>query len=110
MEKQKLPNATAVLVLGIFSILTCWCYGILGIILGGLSLFLAQKDSKLYKSNPDNYSNYQNLNIGRVLSIIGLVLSLLMIALMIWLISIVGVDGLNNQPLMEQRIHQYFGV
>lgn len=110
MEKQKLPNATAVLILGIFSIITCWCYGILGIILGTISLFLAQKDIKSYKLDPDNYSNYNNLNIGRVLSIIGIVLSVLMIIFIIWIISIVGLDALNNEQLMTQRIHQYFGV
>ena len=39
MEKQKLPNATAVLVLGIASILTCCCYGIIGLILGIVAFF-----------------------------------------------------------------------
>lgn len=31
MEQQKLPNATIILVLGILSIVTCCCYGIVGL-------------------------------------------------------------------------------
>ena len=32
--KQQLPNATLVLIFGIASIVTCFCYGILGLIFG----------------------------------------------------------------------------
>ena len=64
MENQKLPNATAVLILGIFSILTCCCYGIISIILGAIGLVLANKDAKLYAENPSAYTNYNNLKIG----------------------------------------------
>ena len=39
-----LPNATAVLVLGILSIVTCWLYGIPGIIMGIIAIVLAQKE------------------------------------------------------------------
>ena len=34
MEQQKLPNATLILVFGIISIVTCCCYGIIGLIFG----------------------------------------------------------------------------
>ena len=40
MENQKLPNATAVLILGILSIITCCCYGIFSVILGSLGIVL----------------------------------------------------------------------
>ena len=36
--QQQLPNATAVLVLGIISIVGCFCYGIIGLILGIIAL------------------------------------------------------------------------
>ena len=32
--KKDLPNATVVLVLGILSLIFCWCYGFFGLILG----------------------------------------------------------------------------
>ena len=71
MEKQKLPNATAVLILGICSILTCCCWGIIGLILGIVAIILAQKDLKLYNENPELYGGYSNLNTGKILAIIG---------------------------------------
>lgn len=75
MENQKLPNATAVIVLSIISIITCCCFGIIGLIFGLIALFLANKDMKLYRENPELYSNYSNLNTGRILAIIATVLS-----------------------------------
>ena len=108
MENNKLPNATAVLVLGILSIITCWCYGVIGIVLAVVALFLAKKDSSLYKESPERFDNYQNLNIGRVLAIIGLVLSVLFLAFMVWIISVVGMDALQNEDLMRERIQEYF--
>ena len=39
MEQQKLPNVTLILVLGIASIILCWCYGVLGLILSIIANF-----------------------------------------------------------------------
>jgi len=108
MENQKLPNATAVLVLGILSILTCICYGG-GLIFGAIALFLAASDLKLYRTAPENFTNYQNLNVGRILSIIGIVLSVIMILMVIWVISVVGMDALGNEELARERMQDYFG-
>ncbi|HLF53041.1 CCC motif membrane protein [Flavobacterium sp.] len=96
MEKRNLPNATAVLVLGILSILTCCCYGIIGLILGIIALVLANKDMKLYRENPELYSNYQNLNIGKILAIIGVVLSAIYFMVNIYLYVVVGEEGMKD--------------
>lgn len=76
-NQQPLPNATASLVLGILSIFFCFTYGVIGVILGIIGLVLANKDRKLYQSNPEAYSSdsYKNSNAGRTCSIIGLILS-----------------------------------
>ncbi|UNY97518.1 DUF4190 domain-containing protein [Zhouia spongiae] len=85
MEQTKLPNATIVLVLGILSFIGCCCTnGFAGLVLGGISLFLANKDEKLYRKNPENYSNHGQLKTGKILSIIGIVLSLILIAVYIY--------------------------
>lgn len=102
---QKLPNATAVLILGIASILTCCCYGIIGIILGIIALVLAKKDMQLYNSNPSAYSNYSNLNIGRILAIVGLVLSAIYLIYMIVLFSTLGMEGI--QQMQEEMMRKY---
>lgn len=108
MENNKLPNANIVLALGILSVITCICYGIFGIIFGIIALVLAQKDMNLDRSNDIQYTNYQTVNIGRVLAIIGIVLSVLFIILIIWVISIVGIDALKDEDLMRERLQEYF--
>jgi cbb3-type cytochrome oxidase subunit 3 len=107
MEKRKLPNAIAVLVLGILSILTCWCYGIVGLILGVVALVLAAQDMKKYNENPELYTDVSNVNIGRILAIIGISLSTIFLALVIYLFSL-GADGMkdferNLRIKMEQQ-------
>ena len=48
MERQVLPNATTSLVLGIFSVLTCICYGVIGLPLGIVAFVLGNKAIKVY--------------------------------------------------------------
>ncbi|MFT3945982.1 MAG: hypothetical protein QM763_03325 [Agriterribacter sp.] len=47
-SQQPLPNASAVLALGIISIVGCCCYGIPGVICAIIALVLYGKDAKLY--------------------------------------------------------------
>lgn len=72
MEKQPLPNATAVLVLGICSIV----FGCLfvGLVLGIIGIVLSGKGRKLYKESPELYDGYGSLNAGFIMSIIGTIL------------------------------------
>jgi len=109
MENRKLPNATAVLVLGILSILLCWCYGIIGLILGIIALAISKKDFTMYNAAPQNFDNYQNLNIGRILAIIGVILSVITIILFIWVINTIGMDALGNEELMRERLQELQG-
>lgn len=95
MERRKLPNATAVLILGILSIVTCCCYGVPGLIFGGIALYLYAKDMKEYREEPEAYVNYGNLNIGRILAIIGLALSAL------WLITVIVANMMYTEEEME---------
>ncbi|MBI9053872.1 MAG: hypothetical protein JEY96_08655 [Bacteroidales bacterium] len=75
--QQQLPNATAILVLGILSIVTCWCIGIPGLVMGIIAIVLSRKSKLLYIENPMQYTegSYKNMNAGRVCAIIGTVLS-----------------------------------
>ena len=108
MEKQKLPNATRVLVLGIASILTCCCYGIIGLILGIVAIVLAKKDSATYNENPELYSGYANLNTGKILAIIGIVLSAIYLIITIYFYTVIGEDGMKDfqQNLIEKMKQQ----
>lgn len=90
LVQQSLPNATAVLVLGILSIVTCWCIGIPGLVMGIIAIVLSGKSKKLYQENFAQYSeaSYKNLNAGRICAIIGTVLSsiYLSFALIKWIV------------------------
>jgi hypothetical protein len=89
-NKQPLPNATAVLVLGIIAIPSCICYGIPAIVLGIIALAISQKSVQLYKENPELYSGYENLKAGRITGIIGLCLGASFFVFMIIYILIIG--------------------
>ena len=59
--QEQLQNATLILVLGILSIVGCFCYGILGVILGIVAIVLAQKATNTYNQDPDLYIGYQTM-------------------------------------------------
>lgn len=87
-SKQPLVNSTAVLVLGICSIV-CACFFV-GLILGIIGIVLSKPGKKLYAENPDLYEGYGNLNAGFIMSIIGTSLSGLHIIYWIIVVAILG--------------------
>jgi hypothetical protein len=85
-----LPNATTALVLGIISIPTCCCFGIVGLVCGIIAIVLGHRALKLYRSNPShfNISSYNNANAGFVCGIVGTVFSALCLFYFIYLMII----------------------
>ncbi|MBS4041748.1 MAG: DUF4190 domain-containing protein [Flavobacteriales bacterium] len=108
MEKQKLPNGIAVLILGIASILSCCFYGI-GLILAIVALVLAKKDTALYNQNPEGYANYGQIKTGKILAIIGLVINIIYLLFAIWLIATVGFENLQDQDAVRRIMTEKFG-
>ncbi len=88
-EKYPLPNATAVLVLGICSIVFS-CFFV-GLILGIIGLALSGKGRSMYHSEPEKYEGYGTLNAGFILSIIGVVLGV--IYLIYWIYMWIIIDS-----------------
>lgn len=80
-----LPNSSAVLTLGILSIVLCWCHGILGMIMAIIALVLANRDLALLESNPDMYTqnSINNVKTGRTVAIIGLILAVAFLFILI---------------------------
>lgn len=109
MNQQKLPNALTVLILGIVSIITCCCYGIVSVIVGGIGLYLAKKDLLIYNANPELYADYNNLKIGRILCIIGIILGVLYIIYVIVLIAMFGITALSDPQLMQEKMQEMLG-
>ncbi len=87
-----LPNATASLVLGIFSIVTSWCCGfiaIIGLTLGIIGLLLGSKALNIYQADPGKYTvnSQKNANAGKICSIIGIAISGVLILIgLIWVL------------------------
>ena len=75
--KQSLPNATAVLVLGICSVVFSCFY--VGVICGIIGLVLSSKGRAMYRQNPEQYEGWGQLNAGWIMSIIGTVLGAIFI-------------------------------
>ncbi len=87
-SSKSLPNATAVLVLGILSIVMCWTYGVLGLILGIIAIVLHRKDKEVYATNPAMYEqSFKNSKAGNVCGIIGIVLSVLFLLYVIAMVA-----------------------
>lgn len=87
-----LPNATAILVLGILSIVLCFICGI-------VALVLSAGDRRLYQQEPHIYTSgsYELVRAGRICSIIGLCLwgafILLYIGIFIFAFSVAGFNN-----------------
>ncbi len=91
-NQVKLPNATAVLVLGIRSIPTCFCFGLVGLVCGIIALIMASKASAIYSNSPETYTKASlgNLKAGKICAIVGTSLSALYFLYIIIYFAIAG--------------------
>lgn len=106
MEKQTLPNSTLILIFGILSILTCCCWGIVGLIFGIIALMLAKKAKALYLAEPEIYTGYNNVKTGKILAIIGVILSAIYLIANIVILIMYGPEGIEQ---MQQDILREYG-
>jgi hypothetical protein len=99
MEKQKLPNETAVMILGLTSFIGCCCSsGILGVILSGVGLYLAKKSEQLYMQNPETY-NKGSLNAWKIVNMVSLGISAVFVIYLIYLIATGQYDEMNERNM-----------
>lgn len=88
-NEKELPNATAVLALGIISIVGCFMYGVPGLICGIIALSLHKKDKEMYSMSPATYeTSFKNSKAGYICAVIGTSLSGAVIALLIFVIML----------------------
>ena len=93
--QRDLPNATAILVLGILSLIFCWCYGVLGLILGIIAVAMAGTQRKMYWESPLEYteSSFKNVNAGRTCAIIAICISAFVF--LFWILVFMGIIALG---------------
>ncbi len=95
---KELPNATTILVLGIVSIVTCFCYGVPGLVVGIICLNMAKKAKAEYFMNPGVYTeaSYKNMNGGRICGLVGTILSSLYVAFWIIYVLVIVAAGVGG--------------
>ncbi len=104
--KEKLPKSTASLVLGIFSIITCFCYGLPGIILGVIGFMQAKQAIAINNENLDTYEGVGNANAGKIMSIIGVVFGVIYLLVIVGVISYFGWETLQNPELLQEKMQE----
>ena len=101
--QQKVPNEEAVLVLGILSLVTCFCYSIgwlPGLIMSIIALVLSGKSEQAYNANPDAYleKSYKNMKAGRICAIIGVVINgLILLGMIALLFGVIASPGFMDE-------------
>ncbi|CAM3551196.1 hypothetical protein FSS13T_07820 [Flavobacterium saliperosum S13] len=97
MEKQKLPNEQVVMILGILSYIGCCCTnGILGVILSGIGLYLANKDEKLLTENPEGYLP-GSLKTWKIINLVSLIISALFVIYLVYLLATGKYEEMQSQ-------------
>ena len=86
------PSSTAALVLGIVSLVTFFCYGIVGIVLGIIAIAQANKSIQASNENPGMYSESSigNAKAGKIMGIIGIILGALVLLYVIFIFVLIG--------------------
>ncbi len=109
MEQQKLPNATPALILGILSFICC-CFsaGIGGVIMSGIAFFLAGKDEKTYKAQPEIYSNFSQVKTAKIIALIGLILAILTLAWSAY--QIIAAGGWDGYMEQQKEVYRQMGI
>lgn len=105
MEKQKLPDEIAVMLLGLLSFVGCCCTnGFGGIILSGVGIYLAQKSEKLLITYPDVYK-MGDMKAWKIVNYVGLAISIVYALLYIFL-KVTGLDE-TILEMQEEMIRRY---
>lgn len=83
-QQQPLPGASTVLTMGIIALIgSLTCCGPFAAIFSIIGLVQAKQAEKIYQEEPADYTGYENVRTGRILSYIGLVISIILLILSI---------------------------
>ena len=96
-QQKSIPNANAVLVLGIISIVGCVLYGLPGLVCGIIALAMFKKVKATYLTDKMMYeSSYKNANAGYICAIIGTIISALYFLFAIFFIFLAASNGFSR--------------
>ncbi len=89
-QRETLPNAQTILIMGILSIVFA---GLIGMILAIITLSQAKKPMEMIRQYPGRYNGESNVKIGRVLAIISLALLGLIVVVLVLVLAVVGINS-----------------
>ncbi len=96
---KDLPHSTTILVLGILSLIFCWCYGLIGLVLGIIAVALSNGQRRLYWESPGEYTedSYRSVNSGRTCGIIAICISaVIMLIVLVFFMGVFSLFALSN--------------
>ncbi len=102
--KEKLPNGTLIVILGILGYLCCCFFGF-GLIPSAIAFFLARKSEKLYSENPEAYDNFSQIKTGKIVALIALILNILMIVRVVYVLT--SGDWEENMERSREMMEQW---
>lgn len=94
--QETLPNAVAVLVLGILSIIGLFCYGVIGLILAIIALGLGIEPTRKYRMEPERYtdSSWSQVKAGKICSWVTLgIIALFFLVFLVFGLAVIGIGG-----------------
>lgn len=99
--KRDLPDAVTVLVLGILSLIFSFSCGIIGLILGIVSVVMASSQRRIYLAAPHDYTenSFKNVNTGRVCGIISICFSAIAFVIVVLIFCGIVVLGISAATL-----------
>ena len=84
MNQRPLPGASTALTMGILALIgSLTCCGPFAAIFSIIGLVQAKEAEKVYQEEPADYTGYENVRTGRILSYIGLAISIILLLLTI---------------------------
>ncbi|MGB5554231.1 MAG: CCC motif membrane protein [Flavobacteriaceae bacterium] len=87
---QQLPGASSAMTMGILSIvLSLCCCGPFGAIFSIIGLSNAKSAENIYRQQPGEFSGYENVKTGRVLSYIGIAIAAIQLVIFILYFSLI---------------------
>jgi hypothetical protein len=96
MTNKKLPNATAIYLLSLFSYFII-CFGGIGLLPAIIAFILAKKSEKLGNLKPTEYDNFGKIKKGKIMAVIGIILNLIIVGIAIWTLVTIGWDAWSDE-------------
>ncbi|GGH03523.1 hypothetical protein GCM10011416_23080 [Polaribacter pacificus] len=103
MEKQPLQYSTLIYILAVLGLPLCCCAGF-GILPSGIAYFIARSELKKFYTNPEIYSNQDNIYTGKIIALVVMIINALYLAYFFYMLYSIGWEALQDPALLQERL------